>query len=152
MKTALPKVRDEAFFNAFGRDALPGHLGLVVTEVAGDSVCISLTIAPHHLAPNGYLHAGTVVTLADTAAGYATFGRLPAGAAGFTTAELKCNHIGTAREGVIRCRATPVHLGRTTQVWDAKVHAGQAETGEVADADGGKLIAVFRCTQVILYA
>jgi uncharacterized protein (TIGR00369 family) len=80
-----------------------------------------------------------VVTLADTAAGYGCFASLPEGATGFTTIELKANFLGTAREGRLLCEATRVHGGRTTQVWDATV------THE------GKTIALFRCTQLLLY-
>jgi uncharacterized protein (TIGR00369 family) len=96
-------------------------------------------VADHHLAPHGFLHAGAVVTLADTAAGYGCFASLPEGATGFTTIELKSNFLGTAREGRIACEARRVHNGRTTQVWDATV------THE------GKTIALFRCTQFLLY-
>jgi 1,4-dihydroxy-2-naphthoyl-CoA hydrolase len=93
------------------------------------------------MAPNGFLHAGTVVTLADTLAGYGCKANLPSGAVGFTTIELKSNHLGTALEGTIVGSAKPVHLGKTTQVWDATVT--RKETG--------KTIALFRCTQLILY-
>ena len=90
---------------------------------------------------NGFLHAGAVVTLADTCCGYGTVRALPQGAAGFTTIELKSNFLGTAQDGDIRCTARPLHQGRTTQVWDA-----------VVTADGSaKSIAQFRCTQMILW-
>ena len=91
--------------------------------------------------PNGFLHAGSVVTLADTTCGYGCFANLPDGATGFTTIELKSNHLGTAREGTIVSRATPVHLGKTTQVWDAVV----------THKETGRTIALFRCTQLVLY-
>lgn len=91
------------------------------------------------MAPNGYLHAATIVALADTSRGYGCFVSLPEGAEGFTTVELKSNFLGAKHEGVIECEATLAHGGRTTQVWDA------------TDADGGKAIALFRCTQMILY-
>jgi uncharacterized protein (TIGR00369 family) len=94
------------------------------------------------MAPNGFLHAGTVVTLADTCAGYGCIANLPPGATGFTTIELKSNHLGTALEGTIVGSAKPVHLGKTTQVWDATVTHGGS----------GKILALFRCTQMILYA
>jgi uncharacterized protein (TIGR00369 family) len=93
------------------------------------------------MAPNGFLHAGSVVTLADTCAGYGCVANLPEGAVGFTTIELKSNHLGTARDGTVACVAKAVHLGRTTQVWDAVVR--HKETG--------KTLALFRCTQMVLY-
>ncbi|MFZ4985719.1 MAG: PaaI family thioesterase [Blastocatellia bacterium] len=120
---------------------MPGYLGVVVTKVEGAVVNAELEVRPQLLAPNGYLHAGTVVTLADTAAGYGCIANLPEAASGFTTIELKSNHFGTAREGIVECVATAVHLGRTTQVWDAVV----------SHRDTGRTIAMFRCTQMLLY-
>lgn len=128
-------------FNRRGAGHLPGYLGMVVTDVAPNRMTLQLEIVPHLLAPNGYLHAGTVVALADTAAGYGCLAHLPDGARGFTTIELKSNHHGTAREGTVVAVATPAHLGRTTQVWDTVV----------THAATGKAIALFRCTQLILY-
>lgn len=128
-------------FNKFGATFLPGHLGIRIVDVAPGTLSAEMKVEPHLLAPNGYLHAGSVVTLADTCAGYGCVSNLPEGAHSFTTIELKSNHLGTAREGVIACTATAVHLGRTTQIWDATV----------IDQASGKTIALFRCTQMILY-
>lgn len=127
--------------NAIGAGKLPGHLGIVIVEVGERSLRGEIEIRPHHLAPNGYLHAGTVVTLADTCAGYACRSQLPPTASGFTTIELKSNHLGTALEGTISALATAVHIGRTTQVWDAVV----------THKETGRTLAMFRCTQMVLY-
>jgi 1,4-dihydroxy-2-naphthoyl-CoA hydrolase len=129
-------------FNQRGVGKLPGHLGIVITHAAASKVRAELAVVPSLMAPNGYLHAGSVVTLADTCAGYGCVCALPAGATGFTTIELKSNHLGTAQGGTIVAVATPVHLGKTTQVWDATV----------THRESGKTIAMFRCTQLILYA
>lgn len=128
-------------FNQFGSAFFPGHLGIRILEVSPGKVAAEMKVEPFHLAPNGYLHAGSVVTLADTCAGYGCISNLPEGAQSFTTIELKSNHLGTAREGLITCVATAVHCGRTTQVWDATV----------TDQASGKTIALFRCTQMLLY-
>ena len=127
--------------NKFGAGTLPGHLGIEITRVADGEVAARLDIKPHLLAPNGFLHAGTVITLADTAAGYACVANLPEGANNFTTIEIKSNHLGTARDGAIACVAKAAHMGRTTQVWDVVV----------TNEGNGKTIALFRCTQMILY-
>jgi 1,4-dihydroxy-2-naphthoyl-CoA hydrolase len=126
----------------FGSRYLPGYLGIVITRISGPEIKSELAVRQSHMAPNGYLHAGTVVTLADTSAGYGCAANLPAGAVGFTTVELKSNHLGTAREGTIECVARATHLGKTTQVWDAVV----------THRESGKTIALFRCTQLVLYA
>jgi 1,4-dihydroxy-2-naphthoyl-CoA hydrolase len=128
--------------NAIGIGKLPGHLGILITQVGESEVRAELAINEIHMAPNGFLHAGTVVTLADTCAGYGCIVNLPPGATGFTTIELKSNHLGTAKEGTILASAKPVHLGKTTQVWDTSV----------TRRESGKTIALFRCTQMILYA
>jgi len=127
--------------NQLTHNTLPGHLGIRVTAAAHGELRAEMEIAQHHLAPNGYLHAGSVVTLADTACGFGCIASLPPGAENFTTVELKSNHLGTAREGAIAVAATMVHGGRTTQVWDATV----------TNKANGKTIAMFRCTQMILY-
>ncbi|MEN6375254.1 MAG: PaaI family thioesterase [Smithella sp.] len=119
---------------------LPGLLGITLVSVSKKCVWARLDVAKHHLAPNNYLHAASVVALADSTCGYATIINLPEGAEGFTTIELKTNFLGTARKGFILCEGTPAHIGRRTMVWDARVWDEKSE----------KTIALFRCTQMIL--
>ncbi|SFK16111.1 PaaI family thioesterase [Caulobacter sp. UNC279MFTsu5.1] len=123
-------------------DNLPGLLGLEWQEAVPGRVVGRMTVAKHHMAPNGFLHAASVIALADSACGYGCVVSLPDGASGFTTIELKSNFLGTVREGGgVACEASLVHGGRNTQVWDAIV------TAEAT----GKTIALFRCTQMVLY-
>jgi uncharacterized protein (TIGR00369 family) len=128
-------------FNSFGREYLPGTLGVEILTVTAERVESRMKVEKRLLAPNGYLHAASVIALADTSCGYGCVAALPDGASGFTTIELKSNFLGTTREGAILCRATPVHRGRTTHVWDA----------EVTVEGAGARIAQFRCTQMILW-
>jgi 1,4-dihydroxy-2-naphthoyl-CoA hydrolase len=128
--------------NKIGAGKLPGHLGIVITQASAAEIKAELVVREALMAPNGFLHAGSIVTLADTCAGYGCIANLPPGASGFTTIELKSNHLGTARDGTLLATAKPAHLGKSTQVWDVGVtHAGS-----------GKTLALFRCTQMILYA
>ena len=127
--------------NQFGAKNLPGYLGIVFTQADPAEIKAELVVREELMAPNGYLHAGSIVTLADSCAGYGCIANLPPGAVGFTTIELKSNHLGTAREGTIVCMARPVHLGKTTQIWDAVV----------TNKETGKTMALFRCTQMVLY-
>ena len=128
--------------NQRGTGRLPGLVGFHVTAFAEGRIDAELDIRPDLLAPNGYLHAATVIALADTACGYGCITNLPESATGFTTVELKSNFIGTALEGTIATVARAVHLGNSTQIWDAVV------TRKVDQ----KTIALFRCTQLVLYA
>jgi 1,4-dihydroxy-2-naphthoyl-CoA hydrolase len=129
----------EAFVEA-GRDRLPGLLGIQIDEIEDGHVRMHLPLRPELLAPNSYLHAGTVVALADSACGYGCIASLPRGATGFTTIELKTNFLATALEGTLYAESRRVHGGRTTQVWDATV-----------SREGGRTLALFRCTQLLLY-
>jgi len=131
---------DPVALNQRGAAYLPGHLGLVITQADPKQVQAQMPVRTELMAPNGYLHAGALVALADTCAGYGCMLNLPEGAVGFTTIELKSNHLGTAREGTVSCVATPLHLGRSTQVWDATV----------SHQETGKTLVVFRCTQMVL--
>jgi uncharacterized protein (TIGR00369 family) len=141
--TSFPTDHTElaAFLEAAGSDRLPGLLGIELIDLAKGSCVMRLDVRRIHEASNGFLHAGAIVTLADTAAGYGTVASLPPGAYGFTTIELKSNHISTLNSGGLLARASMVHGGRTTQVWDAIV------TAEAT----GKSVAVFRNTQLMLY-
>ena len=129
-----------AEWNERGKDYLPGHLGVEILSVEPEEVSARMRVERSVCAWNGFLHAGAVVSLADTCCGYATVRNLPEDAEGFTTIELKSNFLGTTLEGDVVCTARPMHKGRTTQVWDAEVRAEKT----------GKTIAHFRCTQMIL--
>lgn len=136
-----PSSWTPADLNALGRDHLPGHLGVEFTGVGEGWLESRLAIKPWHLAPNGYLHAAVVVGLADTSCGYGCRRAMPPGVSGFTTVELKTNFVATATAGAILCRAQILHGGRSTQLWDASVRD-----------EGGRLLALFRCTQFLLGA
>jgi uncharacterized protein (TIGR00369 family) len=127
--------------NARGTGHLPGLFGFRVLSLADGLLKAELAVRPELLAPNGYLHAATVIALADTACGFGCIAHLPEGAENFTTVELKSNFLGTTRDGVIACTAVPVHRGRNTQVWDATV----------THRESGRTMALFRCTQMILW-
>jgi 1,4-dihydroxy-2-naphthoyl-CoA hydrolase len=127
--------------NQRGVGKFPGLLGLVITRSEGTEIEAEFSARAELMAPNGFLHAGSIVTLADTACGYGCFANLPQGATGFTTLELKSNHLATATDGTVACLAKATHRGRTTQVWDAVV----------THKESNKTIALFRCTQMILY-
>ena len=131
-----------ARFNERSHGRFPGLIGIEVIAIRPGFVAMELKIREELLAPNGYLHAGVVVTLADTACGYGCMYSKPANVKSFTTIELKSNFMGTAKpNSLLQCEARLVHGGKTTQVWDA----------DVRDAEKNKLIAAFRCTELLIY-
>ena len=132
---------DLAAINERGQEFLPGLLGIEFTHAEKGRMVADMPIRPDLLAPNGFLHAASVIALADTACGYGAIFALPEGAINFTTIELKSNFLGTLREGTATCEAKAEHLGRTSQVWDAIV----------SNKDTGKKLALFRCSQMVLW-
>ncbi|MEQ1695835.1 MAG: PaaI family thioesterase [Hyphomicrobiaceae bacterium] len=127
-------------FNQKAIGYFPGYVGFTVIDMGQGFLKAQIAVKPHHLASNGFLHAGSVVTLADTAAGFACIAHLPETAQNFTTLELKANFLSTVQDGIVICEAKAAHLGRSTQLWEARVTA-QAT---------GKLMATFSCTQLLL--
>jgi 1,4-dihydroxy-2-naphthoyl-CoA hydrolase len=116
----------------------PGQLGIEVLETGREGARGRLVAERRHLHPGGFVHGGVWVSLADTVAAWATIPNLEQGR-DFSTAEMKTNLFGVAREGdVLEAVATPLHVGRRTQVWEVRI--------EVA----GKLCALFVCTQVVV--
>lgn len=132
---------DLDFLNQRGAEYLPGYLGIKMLSIAQGTASSHMPVQPLHFAPNSFIHAASIVALADTTCGYATIAHLPPGAESFTTVELKSNHLGTVREGTIACVATAQHMGKSTHVWDALV----------TDEASGRKLALFRCTQMILW-
>ncbi len=117
-------------------------MGIEVLRCSDTEVTGRLPVSPELVAGKGFLCAPVVVTLADWLCACGTPMHYRDGAIGFTTVELKSNFLGTAREGgAVRGVARPAHVGRTTQVWDCAVE----------DEGNGRTIALFRCTQMILY-
>ena len=119
-------------------DFFPGQLGIEVLEIGREGARGRLVVEQRHLHPGGFVHGGVWVSLADTVAAWATFPNLESGQS-FSTAEMKTNLFGTAREGdVLEAVATPLHVGRRTHVWEVRIEVG------------GKLCALFVCTQVVV--
>jgi uncharacterized protein (TIGR00369 family) len=131
-----------ASLNEFFGARLPGLLGMVLDACTGDEVVGHIDVGGALIAGTGFLFAPAVVGLADSLAAAGTGEHLDREAnESFTTVELKCNFLGSAREGErVVGRAVPAHIGRSTQVWDVTV------TNETT----GKTIALFRNTQMVL--
>jgi len=140
----VPRTSNHTSVEALNRanvGKLPGHLGLEIVVAEPGKVVGRFAVRPDLVAHTGFLLAGSVLGVADILCAYGVSTVWPDGASGFTTVEAKCNFIGTLTEGAVVVSATLLHGGRTTQIWDA----------EVADEATGRLMAAFRCTQIILY-
>ena len=138
-KITIPKTLPE--WNAIGKDYFQGLIGLEFEMVSPSEVRASIKAAKQNLSWNGFMHAASVVGIADSACAYGTVASLPTEATGFTTLELKANFISSITDGEAICIASAIHQGKSTQVWDAVV----------ISAASRKKMALFRCTQQILY-
>ncbi len=132
---------DESYFNELSKGYFPEYIGIKITNVEEGKMIAELDVVAHLFAPNGFLHAGSIVTFADSIAGYSTLAHLPEKAKSFTTLELKSNFMRAARTGTLICESSAEHMGRTTQVWRAVVTSKETK----------KQVAVFSCTQLIIY-
>ena len=139
MDFVIPKDLED--FNRYGEEYLFGHLDMEFLKVEKDEVIARIVVQQHHFGWNGYLHAGTIFSLADSCAGYGCVRSLPEGAAGFTTIETKTNFLSTVRQGSIQAIAIPLHRGKSTQVWDTSV----------SSTENGQLLSCYRCTQMVLW-
>ena len=139
MDFVIPKNLED--FNRYGEEYLFGYLGMEFLKVEDDEVIARIVLQQHHFGWNGYLHAGTIFSLADSCAGYGCVRSLPEGAAGFTTIEAKTNFLSTVRQGSIQAIAIPLHRGKSTQVWDTSV----------SSTENGQLLSCYRCTQMVLW-
>lgn len=137
-------MKSAKHLNEIGRRYLAARIGIIATHATATptpTVTLQMKLRSAHLAPHDYVHGGAIILLADTACGYGSFAILPANASGFFTIESKTSHLGAVQRGVLECTARARHVGRSTHVWDA----------EVIELGSGKLIAMFRCTQLLLY-
>lgn len=129
------------YFNDISKDHFPEMLGIVITHLEERKMNAKMSVRKDFFAPNNFLHAGSIVTFADTVAGYSTIAHLPEKGKSFTTLELKIQLMKAIRKGTLYCECTAEHMGKTTQIWRVIV----------SDMESKKKIAVFSCTQLILY-
>ena len=127
-------------FNEVSKGMFPDLCDVRITHLAPGESKGEMTISKKHLNAGGFMHGAAVIALVDSVTGGGSRVSCPEGALGATTIELKCNFMGTATEGTVYATGRMLHGGRTTQVWDA----------EVVD-DRGRMIAAFRCTQMVLW-
>lgn len=123
--------------NASFEQTLVRHLGIEVTEIGDDYVIAKMPVDHRTHQPFGLLHGGASVALAETMGSMA--GQMCV-EPGFTIlgVEINANHVRGVRSGYVHATARPLHLGRTTQVWDIRIHD-----------DNDKLVCISRLTVAV---
>lgn len=120
------------------RETLGDTLGIAVVEGSAARVVMTMPVEPRHHQPMGYLHGGASVALAETVASVGGYLAAPDGFAVFGQ-EINANHLRSVKDGTLTATGTPVHVGRTSQVWGV----------EIRD-DAGRLVCVSRCTLAVV--
>lgn len=106
--------------NALGKDCMVGHLDIVIEELGEDFIRASMPVDQRTKQPMGILHGGASVVLAETLGSIAAYLSLDGGRYSVGL-EIKANHIKSTRSGRVEGIVRPVHLGKTTQVWEIKI-------------------------------
>lgn len=126
---------------SFGKQSVMETIGARMTEVAPGNTTIELPVAAHICQQHGFVHAGIVSTIADSACGYAALSLMPAGA-GVLTAEFKINLLAPAAGDRLEAHGRVVRAGRMLTVAQAEV--------EAIDGERRKTVAVMTATLVTL--
>ncbi|RTE65789.1 hotdog fold thioesterase [Amphritea opalescens] len=123
---------------SFMKNTLVDHLGIKITEIGDDYLCASMPVDSRTHQPMGLLHGGASVVLAETLGSMAA--QLAAEPGHHCVGlEINANHLSGIRSGFVYGTASPIHIGRSTQVWDIRI----------AD-ENGKGVCASRLTMAVL--
>lgn len=128
-----------AHLNASARNTMQAALAMTITEVSAERITVQMPVTDAARQPYGIVHGGATVALCETAASVGTALGVDATQYFVVGMEINANHLRPTREGTLTATATPVHRGRTTWVWDIRVHN-----------QDGKLTAISRCTVAVV--
>jgi 1,4-dihydroxy-2-naphthoyl-CoA hydrolase len=137
--TIWKRTTDPAAIEARLAGSLPGHFGIRIVEVGPDFIRAEMPVDHRHVQPFGLLHGGASVVLAETLGSMASALTLPEDrmAVGL---EVNANHVAGVPKGqVVTALCRPLHVGRTTQVWQTEIHRAD-----------GRLACVSRLTTAIV--
>jgi uncharacterized protein (TIGR00369 family) len=114
-------------------------LGIEVKETTKEKVIMTMPVDERTRQPFGLLHGGASVALAETVASYGGFLNIDPKSQGIVGLEINANHIKGKKSGIVTAVGTPLHIGKTTQVWETRI------SDEV-----GELICISRCTIAVI--
>ncbi|MBL0040373.1 MAG: hotdog fold thioesterase [Xanthomonadales bacterium] len=139
--TIFKKQFDLAAIEAHGRNTMQGALGIRISEVGDDFLRGTMPVDHRTKQPFGLLHGGASVALAETLGSMAGWMCLPDDGSRCVGLEINANHLKAMRDGDVTGTARPLHLGRSTQVWEIRI----------TDADDA-LVCISRLTLAVVAA
>jgi 1,4-dihydroxy-2-naphthoyl-CoA hydrolase len=128
-----------AYLNELGKHSLSGHLGIEFTGFTEDSISAKMPVDDRTKQPYGILHGGASVALAETMGSIAATLTLDTDKEIAVGLDINANHIRSVQGGFVYALAKPLHIGRSTQVWEIKINDEQE-----------RLVCVSRLTLTIL--
>jgi uncharacterized protein (TIGR00369 family) len=128
-----------AMINSTREGSVWEMLDITLVSAEKDRVVATMPIGPNHRQQVGYLHGGISITLAESIASLGTVLNIDASKQMAFGLEINANHLRPKRDGRLTGVATPIHRGRTTQVWDVRI-----------TDENDKLICVSRCTIAVV--
>ena len=108
--------------NPLSKNTMGEHLGMEITEVGEDYLRGRMPVDHRTRQPYGLLHGGASVALAETLGSVASAFVVDRSKYDCVGLEINANHLRGTREGFVTGTARPVHLGKTTHVWDIRIH------------------------------
>jgi uncharacterized protein (TIGR00369 family) len=121
------------------QETLLATLGIEMVEATRERVVARMPVGPRVHQPFGLLHGGASVALAETVASTAAWMNVDQSAEIVVGIEINANHLRAKRDGVVTATATPLHVGRRTQVWDVRI-----------EDEEGRLVCASRCTLAVV--
>lgn len=130
---------DLTLVNERGKNTMSDHLGIEFTKVGDDFLMASMPVDKRHLQPHGIMHGGASCVLAETVGSTAANFCVDRERYYCVGLDINTNHIRAVTDGEVIATAIPYHLGKTTQVWEIKIHA-----------QDNKLVSVTKLTMMVL--
>lgn len=121
------------------QETLLTTLGIEIVEAGKERVVARMPVEPRVHQPFGLLHGGASIALAETVASTGAWMNCDQARENVVGLEINANHLRAKRDGVVTAVATPVHVGRRTQVWEVRITDEQ-----------GKAVCVSRCTLAVI--
>ena len=130
---------DLAAFKEFTRGTLPDVLGIEFVALSKQRLVATMPVERRVHQPFGLLHGGASVVLAESLASIGGWLNIDQATQHAVGLEINANHLRPVRSGLVTGVATPIHIGRTTHVWDVRI-----------SDENDRLVCVSRCTIAII--
>ena len=124
--------------NEFCAQSMIGLLGITFTKVSSGSICATMPVNSKTSQPNGFLHGGASLALAESLAGAGSYLIVDREKFNVFGLQVSGNHVSSTNEGILLAEAQIIHKGKTTHVWEVKI-----------TDESDKLISVVRVTNIV---